>query len=202
MLSSLPESWDTIVSAVSSARGSNALKYDEIYDVILSKSIHKKDSGESSRSSLNVRGRGKQRGQSKNRGRSNSKRRGRFQNPRESVCWDCGDKGRFKRNYPKSKNKRRSNNHIDDNDSANSAEDMGAAHILSVDSPIESWIIDSGAWFRSSPSKELFHNFVGGKFDKVYIADNKSLKILRRGDVNVKTLNGATWKLQDVWYIP
>ena len=42
-------------------RGSNALQYDEIRDVILSESICKKDSGESSDGALNVRGRGKQR---------------------------------------------------------------------------------------------------------------------------------------------
>jgi len=67
----LPSSWDTIVSVVSSARGSNELKNDEIHDAILSESIRKKDSRESSGSALNVRGRGKQRGQSKNRGHSN-----------------------------------------------------------------------------------------------------------------------------------
>jgi len=84
----------------------------------------------------------------------------------------------------------------------NSTEDVGDAHILSVDSPIESWIVDSGASFHSSPSKELFHNFVGRKFGKVHPADNKSLEILGRGNVNVKVLNGGLWKLQDVRYIP
>ena len=42
LLSSLPESWDIIVSAVSSARGSNALKYDDIRDVILSEIFTRK----------------------------------------------------------------------------------------------------------------------------------------------------------------
>ena len=82
-----------------------------------------------------------------------------------------------------------------------SAEDVGDAHILSVDSPIESWIVDSGASFHSSPNKELFHNFVGGKFGKVHLAGNKSLEILGGGDVNKKFLNGGLWKLQDVRYI-
>ena len=36
----------------------------------------------------------------------------------------------------------------------------------------------------------------------MYITDNKSLKILGRGDVNVKTLNRDLWKLQDVSHIP
>ena len=41
LISSLPESWDTIVAAISSSRGSEKLKFDEIRDVILSKIIRK-----------------------------------------------------------------------------------------------------------------------------------------------------------------
>ena len=41
LLSSLPESWDTVVAAISSSRGSEKLKFDEIRDVVLSKSIRK-----------------------------------------------------------------------------------------------------------------------------------------------------------------
>ena len=47
----------------------------------------------------------------------------------------------------------------DDNDSVNSAEDIFYALILSVNNPVESWIMDSCASFHSSPSKELFQNF-------------------------------------------
>ena len=52
----------------------------------------------------------------------------------------------------------------DDNDSVNSAEDIGDALILSVNNPVESWILDSGATFHSSPRKELFQNFKTGNF--------------------------------------
>ena len=51
----------------------------------------------------------------------------------------------------------------DDNDSVNSAEDIGDALILSVNSLVESWILDSSASFHSSPSKELFQNFKSGR---------------------------------------
>ena len=39
LMSSLPESWDTVVAAISSSRGSDKLKFDEIQDVVLSESI-------------------------------------------------------------------------------------------------------------------------------------------------------------------
>ena len=41
LMSSLPESWDTVVAAISSSRGSEKLKFDEIRDVVLSESIRK-----------------------------------------------------------------------------------------------------------------------------------------------------------------
>ena len=53
LMSSLPESCDTVVAAISSYRGSDKLKFDEIYDV-LSKSICKREVGDSSGSALSV----------------------------------------------------------------------------------------------------------------------------------------------------
>ena len=41
LMSSLPESWDTVVAAISSSHGSEKLKFDEIRDVVLSESIRK-----------------------------------------------------------------------------------------------------------------------------------------------------------------
>ena len=90
----------------------------------------------------------------------------------------------------------------DDNDSVNSAEDTGDAQILSVNSQVESWILDSGASFHSSPSKELFQYFKPGNFGKVYLADNKALEIEGKGDVCIKTTSGNQWTLEDVRYIP
>ena len=65
LMSSLPESQDTVVAAISSSRGSEKLKFDEIRDVALSKSICKREVGDSSGSALSVdrRGRSKTKGQ-------------------------------------------------------------------------------------------------------------------------------------------
>ena len=43
LMSSLPELWDTVVAAIISSQGSNKLKFDEIRDVVLSKSIRKQN---------------------------------------------------------------------------------------------------------------------------------------------------------------
>ena len=57
-MKSLHESWDTIVAAISSSRGSEKLKFDKILDVVLSKSIRKRKVGDSSGSALSIHRRG------------------------------------------------------------------------------------------------------------------------------------------------
>ena len=58
-------------------------------------------------------------------------------------------------NYTKPK-KEQNHKFGDDNDYVNSGEDIGDALILSVNIPVKSWILNSGASFHSPPSKELF----------------------------------------------
>ena len=81
LMSSLPEYWDTVVSAISSSRGSQKQKFNEIRDVVLSESIRKRKVGDSSGSALcvNRRGRSKTKGQYQH-GRSKSKNRGKSLN--------------------------------------------------------------------------------------------------------------------------
>ena len=58
LMSSLPKSWDTVVAAISSSRGSDKLKFDEIRDVVLSESTRKREIRNSSGSALSVDQRG------------------------------------------------------------------------------------------------------------------------------------------------
>ena len=73
LMSSLPESWDPVVAAISSFRGSDKLKFDEIRDVVLSKSICKREIGNSSGSALSVDQRGRSKSKGPNNGRSKSR---------------------------------------------------------------------------------------------------------------------------------
>ncbi|PHT67560.1 hypothetical protein T459_27047 [Capsicum annuum] len=71
-----------------------------------------------------------------------------------------------------------------------------------MESPVESWILDSDASFHSSPSKEVFQNFKFKYFGKVYLANNKSLAIEGKGDVCIKTLAENQWTLENIRYVP
>ena len=63
--------------------------------------------------------------------------------------------------------------------------------MLSVNSPIESWILDSGASFHSTSCKESLQNYVEGNFGMVYLADDEPLNIEGKGEVQLKTVNGT-----------
>ena len=93
LMSSLTESWDTVVAAISSSRGSEKLIFDEIRDIVLSESIRKGEVGDSSGSAFSIdrRGRSKMKGQNQH-GRSKSKNREKSLNRSNVTCWNCGEK--------------------------------------------------------------------------------------------------------------
>ncbi|WVY97098.1 hypothetical protein V8G54_029249 [Vigna mungo] len=190
LLSSLPESWNATVTAVSSSSGSNKLKFDDVCDLILSKEIRRKETGESSTSLVlhtESRGRssnkGYERGRSKER-RSNSKNHRSFQNSKTIECWNCGKVGHYK-NQCKSAQK----NH-EDKAKANVASTSGGedALICSLENKEESW-------------KEFFENYVPGNLRKVYLGNEQSCEIASKGAVKIK-LNGSIWELKNVRHIP
>ena len=75
ILASLPNSWEAMRMATSNSTGKEKLKYNDIRDLILAKKIHKRNTGETSRSgsilNLETRGRGDDR--NSNRGKSKSR---------------------------------------------------------------------------------------------------------------------------------
>ena len=87
-------------------------------------------------------------------------------------------------------------------ESAHVTEEAGDAMILSINSPIESWILDSGASFHATPCQEIMEKYVSGDFGKVHLADDETLKIVGKGDIRLKLPNQTTWKLQGVRHVP
>ena len=145
ILSSLPDSWATTVTAVSSSTRENTLKLSDIRHLILSKDVHKRDSRESSshvsNSALNTEGRGRttQKGQN-GRGRSKSRGKGQKKFQSNITCWNCDKRGHFSNQCkaPK-KNKSHKNKKRDDDESTNATTDeFDDALIFNLDSPIDS----------------------------------------------------------------
>ncbi|KAL2254166.1 UNVERIFIED_CONTAM: Retrovirus-related Pol polyprotein from transposon TNT 1-94 [Sesamum indicum] len=196
LLSSLPDSWDVVVTSVSTSSGKEKMKFDNIRDMMLNEETRRKQTGGSSGSALHTESRGRPDTRGKYRGRSRSRSRGKNKGKKEMVCWNCEKPGHMKSECraPKKEKEGRT---------ANAAtEEITDALLLSVSSSSDDWVVDSGASFHSCSNKDIMEPYTSGDFGLVYLADNKPLKIVGKGDVRIKSTNGSCWTLHDVRHIP
>ena len=120
ILAFLPNSWEAMRIAVNNSTGKEKLKYNDIRDLILAEEIHKRDVGETSRSSfaLNLETRGRGNDRNSNRGRSKSRNfnqnRSKSRSGQQVQCWNCGKTCHFRRQCksPKKKNEDNSANAV------------------------------------------------------------------------------------------
>ncbi|RVW18807.1 Retrovirus-related Pol polyprotein from transposon TNT 1-94 [Vitis vinifera] len=90
-----------------------------------------------------------------------------------------------------------------EDDSANAVtEEVQDALLLAVDSPLDDWVLDSGASFHTTPHREIIQNYIAGDFGKVYLADGSALDVVGLGDVRISLPNGSVWLLEKVRHIP
>ncbi|KAL2232590.1 UNVERIFIED_CONTAM: Retrovirus-related Pol polyprotein from transposon TNT 1-94 [Sesamum indicum] len=168
LLSSLPDSWDVVVTSVSTSSGKEKMKFDNIRDMMLNEETRRKQTGGSSGSALHTESRGRP----DTRARTHEKRM----------------------SAPKKEKEGRT---------ANAAtEEITDALLLSVSSSSDDWVVDSRASFHSCNNKDIMEPYTSGDFGLVYLADNKPLKIVGKGDVWIKSTNGSCWTLHDVRHIP
>ena len=90
-----------------------------------------------------------------------------------------------------------------DADSANATTDeVQDSLILAVHSPIDDWILDSGASFHCTPHHEMMQNYIAGDHGVIYLADGQPMDIVGIKDMQIKTMNGSISNLQNVRHVP
>jgi len=57
-------------------------------------------------------------------------------------------------------------------------EEVHDALILSIDSPLDSWVLDSGAFFHATTIRDILENYGAGDFESMYMADGLTLDIV------------------------
>ena len=201
VLASLPNSWEAMRLAVSNSTRKEKLKYNDIRDLVLVEEIRRRNASETlwSDSTLNLETRDRGNDRNLNQGRSKSRNsnwnRSKSRSDQQVQCWNYGKASHFKRHYksPKKKN---------DDDYANAIiDEVQDALLLIVDSPLDDWVLDSGASFRTTPHQEIIQNYVRGDFGKVYLANGEALDVVGMGDVRIILPNGFIWLLQKVRHI-
>jgi hypothetical protein len=179
------------------------MKFDDVRDLVLSEEIRRRESGESSSSSVlhtESRGRNSTRGyghgKSKER-RSKSRNHHSSHNSKNVKCWNCGKSGHYKNQCRLP----RKNQEVKDEANVASTSGGGDTLICSLESKEESWVLESVASFHATSQKEFFKNYVSGNLGKVYLGNEQSCEIVGKGDVKIK-LNGSVWELKNVRHIP
>uniref|UniRef100_A0A0D3BX80 CCHC-type domain-containing protein n=1 Tax=Brassica oleracea var. oleracea TaxID=109376 RepID=A0A0D3BX80_BRAOL len=97
LLSSLPETWDTLVVTLSNSTPEGKLTMDTVTDSLLNEEVRRKERGSSSYLEANIvdrRGREETRCQNRSRGRDQS--RGRSKSRSRVTCYYCGKPGHMK----------------------------------------------------------------------------------------------------------
>ena len=79
-------------------------------------------------------------------------------------CWNCGKKGHFKKDCW-SRNVKQGDRQQENKQEVNVTGDvLQDSLILSVESIINYWVVDSGASFHATPHRKHFHDYVQANF--------------------------------------
>ena len=62
--------------------------------------------------------------------------------------------------------------------------------LLSLESVDDSWVLDFGTSFHTTPHRGYFIDYVQGDFGLVYLGDNEPCQIVGKGNIKIKLHNG------------
>ena len=219
LLSSLPESWDTLVVTLSNSAPEGKLTMDTVADSLLNEEARRKERGDSTYHEANIvenRGRSETRGRSINRNRDKS--RGHSKSRSRITCYYCGKPGHRKSECRNLKRDQRNGIVKQDMIDPRKMEEksttavavenkvdiflIGDDNYLNIACDDSTWIVDSGASFHVTPHGESFSTYTGGDFGTVKMGNHVSSKIVGIGNVTLKTNTGCELVLKDVRHVP
>uniref|UniRef100_A0A3Q7IYR6 Retrovirus-related Pol polyprotein from transposon TNT 1-94-like beta-barrel domain-containing protein n=1 Tax=Solanum lycopersicum TaxID=4081 RepID=A0A3Q7IYR6_SOLLC len=208
LLSSLPDSWETLVVSISNSALDGTLSLDVIKESMFNEELRRKEMGVDISQALVVenRGRSKSRGP---KGRGKSKYRSKSKDGREpTICHYCSKPGHIQKDQQNKKN-----DHHKEGDDKNTAATTSSSddrvslicatgECCHVDSSDIEWLIDTGASYHCVPNKEYFIDYRAGDFGSVKMGNQSSASIVGIGDIRVQTNVGCYLTLRDVRHIP
>ena len=206
LLSSLPESWETLVVTVSNFAPDGVVTMSQVTNSLLNEETRRKSSGSSHSEALLMENRGI--GRSKSRvSHNHDKSRGRSSSisKKDVECYYCHKKGHMKRECRKLKFKEQNkekNSEKNQNDTAVVTD--GELMIISDDASVNligqemDWVIDSGASFHVTSWADFFTSYSQGEFGNVRTGNEDVSKIVDMGDICLETNIGCKLLLRDV----
>lgn len=154
------------------------MKFDDVWDLVLSEEVWQKESSETSTSlALHLESRGKTMSKLQTIKYQNLNEENLDQERKTWSATIATRKVTSRRTVGHQKK------NIGAQESINMTEEASYAMTLSINSPIETWTLDLGAFSHSTSCREIIENYVNGHLRKVYLADDKILKFLQKWDI-------------------
>lgn len=120
-----------------------------------------------------------------------------FKSKQNVECWNYGKTSHIKKQCRALKK-----NEENKGDVANTViEGIHDMLLLSVNSPINSCVLDLGTSFHITTHREIIENYVSRNYGKLYVKYGKPLDIMGVGDICLKMSNDSMWKIHKVRYI-
>ncbi|CAL9003833.1 unnamed protein product, partial [Prunus brigantina] len=190
LLNSLPDDYDHLTTTL--LYGKSEVKLDEVSAALVNHECRKKEqkTQNSQTEALVARGRTEERKSGK-RGKSRSKSRGKF--PAKDECAFCRQKGHWKKDCPKLKNKEKEKAGSEANIAKSGGEDFEfALASSSADDHSKEWMLDSGCTYHMFRELSDVRYVPDMKKNLISLGalESKGLKITMEGGV-LKAVHGA-----------
>nr|KYP39598.1 Retrovirus-related Pol polyprotein from transposon TNT 1-94 [Cajanus cajan] len=197
LLGSLPEEFEFLETTL--LHGKVAVSLNEVCGALYSYELRrkdKKDSSEKANEALVARGRPVIQAKGKKK-RSKSKAK-----VGKDECAFCREKGHWKKDCPKLKNKGQSKT-VADSNVAEYVDDSDCSLAVSGSTSSSSaWLLDSGCSNHMCPNREWFYDFRELEEGVVYTANDVPLTTHGIGSIRLKNRDGAIRTLKDVRFVP
>ncbi|GFS31932.1 hypothetical protein Acr_00g0020040 [Actinidia rufa] len=204
LLSSLPESWETLVVSLSNSAPNGKLTTSMVMDALFNEEARRREMGSTDQSESQAlvlegsreRGRGQGRGHHRGtgKGRWRSQARG-----RTVRCFYCDQEGHIKRDCPKYKAQDQSS------DTAATAvmadEDEIDVLLAASDDRKSDWVLDSGSAYHLCRDREVFSTYAACE-GRIWMANNTASRVVGRGSVRFRMADGRSVTLTEVRHVP
>ncbi|CAH9105075.1 unnamed protein product [Cuscuta epithymum] len=217
LLSSLPDSWETLVVTLSNSAPDGKLTMSVVKDALFNEEARRKDMTTDETHALVTENRGRSQGKqqrnSRGKWQSRGKSRVRSSDGRKPsyTFHHCGIEGHMKKNCYKLLEERTKSN--------SQAKSKGGEALITISGDVAyctindetclhvsredtEWVVDTAASYHVTPHRYYFTTYKAGDFGAMKMGNSSSSEIARIGDVQIKTSSGSTITLKDVRHVP
>ncbi|GFS36514.1 hypothetical protein Acr_00g0046430 [Actinidia rufa] len=204
LLSSLPESWETLVVSLSNSAPNGKLTTSMVMDALFNEEARRREMGSTDQSDSQAlvsegsreRGRGQGRGHHRGTGKGWWRSQARGHTVR---CFYCDQEGHIKRDCPKYKAQVQSS---DTATTAVMADDDEIEVLLAASNDGKSdWVLDSGSAYHLCRDREVFSTYAACE-GRIWMANNTSSRVVGRGSVQFRMADGRSVTLTEVRHVP